>query len=181
MVSIAQNCSETQIAFSTDQPSRKKRGVDRPKLKRNANFICSRSTLSVKTWCRSLKTVVKPHIFVCAKRVGSRWIDSYIFVHGAVAKRALSHLGMHGVVVRSTFCFWRMNPLAGSGVSIARNCSETQIFGENCRKHRTKRSFWKHCSMKFGGSLARNDHFGSFLCENCRKHRTKRSFCQLVL
>ena len=41
---------------------------------------------------------------------------------------------------------------------------------ENCRKHRAKRSFWKHCSMKFRGSLARNDHFGSFFCENCRKH-----------
>ena len=75
---------------------------------------------------------------------------------------------MHGAVVRGTFCFWRMNPLAGIGVSIARNCSETQIFGENCRKHRAKRSFWKHCSMKFGGSLARNHHFGSFFCENCR-------------
>ena len=93
-----------------------------------------------------------------------------------MAKRTLSHLGMHGAVVRGTFCFWRMNPLAGIGVSSARNCSETQIFVENCRKHRVKRSFWKHCSMKFGGSLARNDHFGSFSCENCRKHRAKRSF-----
>ena len=30
--SIAQNCSETQISFSHSQPSRYKRGVDRPKL-----------------------------------------------------------------------------------------------------------------------------------------------------
>ena len=30
--SIAQNCSETQSSFSADQPSHKKRGVDRPKL-----------------------------------------------------------------------------------------------------------------------------------------------------
>ena len=30
--SIAQNCSETQISFSRGQPSRYKRGVDRPKL-----------------------------------------------------------------------------------------------------------------------------------------------------
>ena len=88
---------------------------------------------------------------------------------------------MHGAVLRGTFCFWRMNPLAGIGVSIARNCSETQILGENCRKHRAKRSFWKHCSMKFGGSLARNDHFASFFCENCRKHRAERSFWKLVL
>ena len=32
VVSIAQNCSETQISFSRGQPSRYKRGVDRPKL-----------------------------------------------------------------------------------------------------------------------------------------------------
>ena len=30
-VSIAQNCSETQISFAFGQPSRQKRGVDRPK------------------------------------------------------------------------------------------------------------------------------------------------------
>ena len=77
---------------------------------------------------------------MCAKRVGSRSIDSYIFAHAAVAKRALSRLGMHGVVVRGTFCFWRMNPLAGIGVPIARNCSET---------------------VKIVGSIARNARFGS--------------------
>ena len=105
---------------------------------------------------------------------------------------------MHGVVVRGTFCFWRMNPLARSGASIVRNCSETQIFRENCRKHRAKRSFWKHCSMKFGGSLhemiileafsvrivgsiARNARFGSSFCEIWRKHRAKRSFWKLFL
>ena len=118
---------------------------------------------------------------MCAKRVGSRWIDSYIFAHGAEAKRTLSHLGMHGVVVRGTFCFLRMNPFVGIGVSITRNCSETQILGENCRKHRAKLSFWEHCSVKFGGSLARNDHFGSSFCEIWRKHRAKRSFWKLVL
>ena len=32
VVSIAQNCSETQILFALTQPSRQKRGVDRPKL-----------------------------------------------------------------------------------------------------------------------------------------------------
>ena len=135
---------------------------------------------------------------MCAKRVGSRWIDSYIFVHGAVAKRTLSQLGMHGVVVRSTFCFWRMNPLAGSGVSIARNCSETQIFRENCRKHRAKRSFWKlvrwnleeashetiileAISCKIVGSVVRNARFGSLFCEIWKKPRTKRSFWKLFL
>ena len=108
-------------------------------------------------------------------------MDSYIFAHAAEAKRTLSHLGMHGAVVRGTFCFWRMNPLAGIGVSIARNCSETQIFGENCRKHRAKRSFWKHGSVKFEGGLARNARFGSSFCEIWRKHRAKRSFWKLFL
>ena len=125
------------------------------------------------------------HQYVSSTRIPPVRIHSmripYFFAHGAEAKRTLSHLGMHGVVVPGTFFFWRMNPLAGSGVSIARNCSETQIFRENCRKHRAKRSFWKHCSMKFGRSLARNDHFGSFFCENCRKHRAKSSFWKLVL
>ena len=123
---------------------------------------------------------------MCAKRVGSRWIDSYIFVHGAVAKRTSSHLGMHGVVVRSTFCFWRMNPLAGSGVSIARNCSERQIFRENCRKHRAKRLFWKlvrwnleeashetiileAISCKIVGSIVRNARFGSMVLWNLKE------------
>ena len=54
-------------------------------------------------------------------------IDAYIFAHAAVAKRAFSHLGMHGVVARRAFVFWWMNPLQGIGVSLARNCSETQI------------------------------------------------------
>ena len=31
-------------------------------------------------------------------------------------------------------------------------------------KHRAKRSFWKYCSMKFGGSLARKASFGSLFC-----------------
>ena len=31
-LSIAQNCSETQISFNRGEPSRRKRGVDRPKL-----------------------------------------------------------------------------------------------------------------------------------------------------
>ena len=90
-----------------------------------------------------------------------------------------------------------MNPLVGFGGSI--DCGEMKIFCGNCRKHRAKRSFWKHCSMKFGGSLARkagfgslfsvkfgrslarNDHFGSFFCENCRTYHAKRSFWKLVL
>ena len=32
VVSIAKNCSETQMLFARAQPSRQKRGVDRPKL-----------------------------------------------------------------------------------------------------------------------------------------------------
>ena len=77
-------------------------------------------TLSSKTWCQSPKPVIKPCFFLCWKQV-RRWsIDSYIFAHAAV-------FGTHGVLVRRMFLFWWMNPLAGFGVSIARNCSETQI------------------------------------------------------
>ena len=125
VVSIAQNCSETQISF------------------------CRRTTLSSKTWCRSPKTVAKRkfHLLagnplvknlvsiaqncsktlLCAKRIGRWLMDSYNFVHAAVAKRTFAHLGMHGAVVRRTFVFWWMNPLAGIGVSLARNCSETHF------------------------------------------------------
>ena len=101
-----------------------------------ANLICSRSTLSLKTRRRSPKTVVKPYIFHCAKGIGRCPIDSYIFAYAAVAKRTFSHLGVHGAVVRGTFAFWWMNPLAGIGVSIARNCSETQILSSRiCSAH----------------------------------------------
>ena len=62
---------------------------------------------------------------------------------------------------------------------MAGNCGETQIFNGNYRKHRAKRSFWKLCSMKFGGSLARKVRFGSLFCEISRKPRTKRSFWKL--
>ena len=115
VASIAQNCSETRISFSVGSTLSLKTWCRSPKTvakrkvsfsarstlsqktwcrspktvaKRKFHLLCG-STLSVKTWCRSPKTVtvVKPHIFVCAKRVGSRWIDSYIFVHAAVAKR----------------------------------------------------------------------------------------------
>ena len=131
---------------------------------------------------------------MCAKRVGSRSIDSYIFVHGAVAKRTLSHLGMHGAVVRGTFCFWRMNPLAGIGVSITSNANFLWKLSEASRETLVLEAF----SVKFGGSLARNDHSGSFslkfggsiarnarfrslFCEFWKKHRAKRSFWKLLL
>ena len=63
-----------------------------------------------------------------------------------------------------------------SGFSKDLNARFGTFFCEILKKPRTKRLFWKLCSMKFGvvkfrGSLARNDHFGTFLCENCRKPR----------
>ena len=147
VVSIAQNCSETQILFALAQPSRYKRAVDRPKLWRNVNFILLAATLSSNTWCRSPKTVVKHHFFVCAKQVGAWSIDSYIFAHAAVAKRTLSHLGMHGAVVRRTFVLWWKNPLAGICVFIARNCGETPILrSRNCSAHCHGR--FRACAME---------------------------------
>ena len=70
----------------------------------------------------------------------------------------------HAVVARRAFCFCWMNPLVGFGGSMARNCSETQIFYGNCRKHRAKRSFWKLCSRKFEGSLAEGSRTKSQIC-----------------
>ena len=55
------------------------------------------------------------------------------------------------------------------------------LFYEISRKPRTKRSFWKLCSMKFGGGIARNASFVRLFCEISKKPRTKRLFWKLVL
>ena len=70
---------------------------------------------------------------------------------------------MHGAVVRCTFVLWWMNPLAGIGVSIARNCSETQILSSrNCSAHCNGRfnahemELWMsqlHCVLQFRVAL----------------------------
>ena len=81
------------------------------------------------------KTIVKqPYFFVCAKLVGSWSIE---LIHFCARRCSETHnLGMHGAVVRRTFVFSWMNPLAGIGVAIVRNCSETQILSSrNCSAH----------------------------------------------
>ena len=82
--------------------------------------------------------------------------------------------------------------------SLARNDYFGSFLCQNCRKPRTKRSFWKLLMsklleasqetiileasyVKIVGSLARNDHFGSFLCQNCWKPRKKQSFWNLLM
>ena len=52
----------------------------------------SKSAFRYHFWMKKCKVGAfgKPHIFVCAKRVGSRSIDSYIFAHAAVAKRTFN-------------------------------------------------------------------------------------------
>ena len=50
------------------------------------------------------------------------------------------------------------------GGSLARNDHFGTFFCENCRKLRTKRSFWKLFFCEIWRPLARNDHFGSFFC-----------------
>ena len=82
--------------------------------------------------------------------------------------------------------------------SLARNDHFGTFFCQNCRKLRTKLSFWKFflwnfeaasretlvlepSFVKFRWSFARNDHFGTFFCENCRKLLTKSSFWKLFL
>ena len=49
------------------------------------------------------------------------------FAHATVAKLTFPYFCMHAAVARRTFSFCWMNPLAGFGGSIARNCGEMQI------------------------------------------------------
>ena len=142
------------------------------------------ATLSSLRAGRSSETVVKWWFLYAAGCRGRRALDSYIFVHAAVAKHA--------------FKFW-----------MARRCSETHILillDEPSRRIRwvdcTK--LWRNainfelsellralswaCERLCFGSIVlwnleeaspRNDHFGSFFRENCRKHRAKCSFRKL--
>ena len=55
------------------------------------------------------------------------------FAHATVAKRTFPHFCMHAAVAKRTFSFCWMNPPAGFGGSIARNCGEMQILSSrNC-------------------------------------------------
>ena len=49
------------------------------------------------------------------------------FAHATVTKLTFPYFCMHAAVARRTFSFCWMNPLAGFGGSIARNCGEMQI------------------------------------------------------
>ena len=55
------------------------------------------------------------------------------FAHATVAKLTFPYFCMHAAVAKRTFSFCWMNPLAGFGGSIARNCGEMQILSSrNC-------------------------------------------------
>ena len=55
------------------------------------------------------------------------------FAHATVAKRTFPYFCMHAAVAKRTFSFCWMNPPAGFGGSIARNCREMQILSSrNC-------------------------------------------------
>ena len=164
----ARRTSKTEVkcesAWVLSQPSRRFVLIGRPKLWWNANVAVAGATLSSLRAGQMSETVVKCWFLYAAGCLGRRALDSYILAHAAVVKRAFWNFEWHAVVARRTFCFCWMNPLVGFGGSIARNCGEMQIFCGNCRKHRARRSFWKYCSMKFGGSLARKASFGSLFC-----------------
>ena len=49
------------------------------------------------------------------------------FAHATVTKLTFPYFCMHAAVARRAFSFCWMNPLAGFGGSIARNCGEMQI------------------------------------------------------
>ena len=62
------------------------------------------------------------------------------FAHATVAKLTFPYFCMHAAVARRTFSFCWMNPLAGFGGSIARNCGEMQILSSrNCSAQCTGR------------------------------------------
>ena len=55
------------------------------------------------------------------------------FAHTTVAKRTFPYFCMHAAVAKRTFSFCWMNPPAGFGGSIARNCGEMHILSSrNC-------------------------------------------------
>ena len=60
---------------------------------------------------------------------GSPPLPPYLihFAHATVAKLTFPYFCMHAAVAKRTFSFCWMNPLAGFGGSIARNCGEMQI------------------------------------------------------
>ena len=57
------------------------------------------------------------------------------FAHATVAKRTFPYFCMHAAVAKRTFSFCWMNPPAGFGGSIARNCGEMQILSAQCTGH----------------------------------------------
>ena len=61
------------------------------------------------------------------------------FAHATVAKRTFPYFCMHAAVAKRTFSFCWMNPPAGFGGSIARNCGEMQILSS------------RHCSAQCTG------------------------------
>ena len=66
---------------------------------------------------------------------GSPPLPPYLihFAHATVAKLTFPYFCMHAAVAKRTFSFCWMNPLAGFGGSIARNCGEMQILSSrNC-------------------------------------------------
>ena len=83
--------------------------------------------------------------------------------------------------LRGTFCFWRMNPLAGIGVSIARNARFGSTVLWNLEEASHEMIILEAFSVRIVGSIARNARFGSLFCEFWRKHRAKRSFWKLLL
>ena len=55
------------------------------------------------------------------------------FAHATVAKRTFPYFCMHAAVAKRAFSFCWMNPPAGFGGSIARNCGEMQVLSSrNC-------------------------------------------------
>ena len=146
-----------------------------------------RATLSSLRTCRTVKTVVKCKFLGCPSDplVTSCVSDRQNCGKMQILRLTLATLSslracrILKTVVKRKFFASLIDPSVTSCVLDVQNCGKNDHFGsfffENCRKHRAKRSFWKLCCMKFGGSLARNDPFKAF-SEIWRTPRAKRSF-----
>ncbi len=122
-----------KFEFSSGQPSRQKRAVDRPKLQWNANLSLPSRNHFVKNVLSILQNCSEPSFFPlhAAKHVSRCSSDSYVFAHCTVAKRTFPHFGMHAAVARRTFSFCWMNPLAGCGGSVKLNSKVLGIVPRN--------------------------------------------------
>ena len=135
--------------------------------------------------CRGLpRTSCAGFIHFCARRCSKTYILKFWMARRCSETHILLLLDEPSRRIRRVHCtkLWRNANFLWKFSEASRETFVLEaLFYKILRTPRTKRWFWKLCSMKFGGSLARNARFGSLFCEISRKPRTKRSllFCEI--